>query len=360
MVMGVGSPPIKVVLIGAGEIVCDVHIPVLKRLPQFRITGIYDQNQTLMEQVASRFEIGRIYSSYEDVLADEIDVVDICTPPQTHAALVAQAVLASKNCFVEKPYVLKVAEADEIQIALSSSSARVFPIQNYSYVPAINKARRIISSGKIGRVANLTIRYSASFDDHRHGHFLSVGHWVHSLQGDVFSDLTPHVAYLIAEFLGHPNEVKTLLGNSSSAPNVIGDQLEVLVASDEGLGFFTLLYGSPAKLVVLDFIGTSGTLHVDFNSQAVVRLRAVRDSRNPFSRGREALSEVAQLITSIFVVGSKYIVKRYTPVTYGHEYLFRRCYENMTSGTPYPVDMKTLRDSIELCDAIYSQLPPRK
>src|SRR4029078_5173225 len=46
-----------------------------------------------------------VYRSFRDLVADaEIDVIDICTPPNLHASMIVEAMQAGKHVICEKPF----------------------------------------------------------------------------------------------------------------------------------------------------------------------------------------------------------------------------------------------------------------
>src|SRR5258708_39969312 len=52
-----------------------------------------------------RYRIPTVYRSFRDLIADrEIDVVDICTPPNLHASMIVEAMQAGKHVICEKPF----------------------------------------------------------------------------------------------------------------------------------------------------------------------------------------------------------------------------------------------------------------
>ena len=132
--------------------------------------------------IARRFEqvnymkerYGFQYSSldFKDLLNDEeIDVIDICTPPYVHQDMIIEALHAGKNVICEKPlsgYFGKAGDKEPIGIHVSKSvmydellksldilkdeiakSGKKFMYaENFIYAPAINKAAEIISKKK--------------------------------------------------------------------------------------------------------------------------------------------------------------------------------------------------------------------
>ena len=186
--------------------------------------------------------------------------------------------------------------------------------------------------------------------------FLEQDHWVHRIPGDVFSDLAIHAAFSIVETIGKPEQVKAVVKNTSCNPNIVGDELQVIVTTRDAIGSFLVSYSSDMKMFLGEVVGTKGALRIDSSSQTLVKSRPVKNSRDALSRGVQALSEIVQLTSNLIVTASNVMLRRYSTVTYGHEYLFRRCFRNMKFDEPYPISLQDVRDSIVLCEEAFDQI----
>lgn len=116
-----------------------------------------------------RFGFQHVSLNFEDLLNDdEIDVIDICTPPYAHEEMIVKALHAGKHVICEKPLsgyfgmegdeepignkVSKVKMYDELMLSLDklkkeidSSDRKFMYAENFVYAPAIRKAGEIIS-----------------------------------------------------------------------------------------------------------------------------------------------------------------------------------------------------------------------
>ena len=85
------------------------------------------------------------------VAADDIDLIDICTPNNTHAEIAIAAAEAGKMVFCEKPLARTVAEAQTMVDAVEKAGVPNMVSFNYRRVPAITLAKQMIDAGRIGR-----------------------------------------------------------------------------------------------------------------------------------------------------------------------------------------------------------------
>ena len=86
------------------------------------------------------------------VARPDIDVVDVCTPGDSHAEIAIAAAEAGKVVFCEKPLANTVAEAEQMLAAVERAGVIHMLCHNYRRAPAVALAKRIIDEGRIGRI----------------------------------------------------------------------------------------------------------------------------------------------------------------------------------------------------------------
>ncbi len=85
------------------------------------------------------------------VEAPDIDMIDICTPNNTHAEIAIAAAKSGKIVFCEKPLARTVEEAQTMVDAVEKAGVPNMVSFNYRRVPAITLAKNLIDAGRIGR-----------------------------------------------------------------------------------------------------------------------------------------------------------------------------------------------------------------
>lgn len=99
---------------------------------------------------------------HEALERDDIDIVDICSPTNSHAAIAIGALHAGKHVLCEKPLALDQAEAVAMAAAAAQANGRGVRSMvgfNYRRVPALALARQLIASGRVGQVRHCRARY---------------------------------------------------------------------------------------------------------------------------------------------------------------------------------------------------------
>jgi predicted dehydrogenase len=107
------------------------------------------------------------WASYETdwrrlIERDDIDLIDICTPGNTHAEIAIAALEAGKHVLCEKPLANSVAEAERMAAAAQAAAARgVYSMCGFSYrrTPALALARRMVAEGRLGRIRHVRAQY---------------------------------------------------------------------------------------------------------------------------------------------------------------------------------------------------------
>lgn len=96
--------PIKVGLIGLGEVAQLMHLPLLADDSRFSVAAISDVSPSLLDHVGNRYGVATRYLDANSLLTNStLDAVFILTPDHLHADLLEQAIRSGKHVFIEKP-----------------------------------------------------------------------------------------------------------------------------------------------------------------------------------------------------------------------------------------------------------------
>jgi predicted dehydrogenase len=90
---------------------------------------------------------------------DDIDVIDICTPNNTHAEIAIAAAKNGKAILCEKPLALNAKEAEKMVAAVEKAKVPNMVWYNYRRCPAVVLAKNIIDEGRLGKI----FHYRANF-----------------------------------------------------------------------------------------------------------------------------------------------------------------------------------------------------
>jgi predicted dehydrogenase len=125
-----------------------------------RLKVVCGRERDKVERMAQRWGWERAVTDWRAVIDDpEVDVVDICSPNNTHREIALAALAAGKMVACEKPLAMNGAEAREMAAAARVSGKINTVWFNYRRVPAIAFARQLIDEGRIGRVYHFRALY---------------------------------------------------------------------------------------------------------------------------------------------------------------------------------------------------------
>ncbi|HWA17758.1 MAG TPA: Gfo/Idh/MocA family oxidoreductase [Devosia sp.] len=119
---------------------------------KFRVIAICDLDPARMNALADEFSVARRTTSFDDLLAmDDLDIIDICTPPMVHYPMILAALRAGKHVVCEKPLVGSLAEIDEVMAIEARSAGKLMPVFQYRFGNGIQQAKAIIDAGLAGK-----------------------------------------------------------------------------------------------------------------------------------------------------------------------------------------------------------------
>lgn len=93
------------------------------------------------------------------VTSSDVDVVDVSTPGDTHAAISIAAAEAGKHVFCEKPLANSLEEAKQMLAAVRKAGVKHMVNFNYRRCPAVSLAKQMIEAGEIGDIRHVRCVY---------------------------------------------------------------------------------------------------------------------------------------------------------------------------------------------------------
>jgi hypothetical protein len=119
---------IRIGLAGCG-FVSELHMHAYKRVYglDVEVRAVAARGDHVVE-FARRHQIPTAYRSFRELIGDaDIDVIDICTPPNLHASMIVDAMQAGKHVICEKPFGGYFGrEGDKTPIGKHVSKARMY------------------------------------------------------------------------------------------------------------------------------------------------------------------------------------------------------------------------------------------
>lgn len=128
--------------------------PLVRKLPVTPIVTVMSgRNVAALAAAATAYGVPETVTSWRELVSrGDVDVVDICTPPGTHAEIAEAAAAAGKAVLCEKPLAVSYAQAAAAATAVSLAGVHNAVGFNYRRLPAVALMRAMIADGAVGDV----------------------------------------------------------------------------------------------------------------------------------------------------------------------------------------------------------------
>ena len=128
--------------------------------PRYRLAAVCTRSQASASAARTDGGFAKSYSNLNELIKDpEVDVIDCVLPNDAHKEAVLAALRADKSIYCEKPLALNGSEARELAAVAAKSKGTLGMTFNYRFVPALQRARKLVESGAIGEVYRFHAEY---------------------------------------------------------------------------------------------------------------------------------------------------------------------------------------------------------
>ena len=260
-----------------------------------RMKTICGRNRTAVKKAAAKLDWENAETDWRCIIADpRIDIVDICTPNESHCEIAVEAAKAGKAILCEKPLARNVDEAGKMAQAVKKARVVNMICHNYRRVPAIALAKQMIERGEIGdRIFHFHARYAQDWIVDPNLPLvwrLQSDPAGSGALGDIFSHIVDLARYLVGEFRGICGVMETFVKQRplernrhvkgkvavDDAVTMIGRFKNGALASLEATRF------APGRKnsITLEINGSAGSLFFDLEEMNRLRFYNAADPRD--------------------------------------------------------------------------------
>lgn len=356
-------PKTRVAIIGCGMI-ADQHADQLRYLPGCELVAACDTDELMARQLADRFRIPQYFTDAGEMLrSGGVDAVHITTPAQSHFPLARACLEAGCHVYVEKPFTLNAAEADELLLLAEAGGRRITVGHNLQFSPEALRLRKLVHDGFLGGPpVHVESIQCYSHDEPTYGRTVLAdpGHWVRRLPGSLLHNLVSHGISKIAEYLR--GDSPKLMSVSFSSPYLVEhhnagivDEVRAVLRDEQGTTaffLFTTQFGAASN--ELRLFGRAGNLLLDNTYRTVVRVRPsahksyLRYFLAPLVQAREQARNT--------VVSIRQFARKEFQMDFGMRKLMELFYRAIREGGPDPITSDEIRRTAQIMDAIFSQM----
>ena len=191
---------LQVGLIGYGYAGKTFHAPLIAAVPSLQLAAVASSDAA---KVHAEWPEVAVHSSPDALIArDDLDLVVIATPNDTHHPLARAALLAGRHVVVDKPFTVALADAREL-VALAQQRDRLLSVfHNRRWDGDFMTLRRLIADGALGRVVEMNSRFDRFRPEVR-------ARWRESAGpgAGIWYDLGPHLVDQALQLFGRPQAI---------------------------------------------------------------------------------------------------------------------------------------------------------
>lgn len=356
---------IKVGIIGCGKM-ADNHANCIQRIPGAEMAAVCDREPLMARDMSERFKVGGHFTDVQEMLDTvSLDVVHITTPPQSHHALAAICLQAGSNVYVEKPFTIDTAEAQDLISLAQQKNLKITAGHNAQFTPAMVRMRELVKSGYLGgRPVHMESHYCYDLGDESFAKaFLGDSdHWVRKLPGSLLQNIISHGISKIAVFLSGDNPTVIAHGFTSPLLKNIGeddivDEVRVIIRDEDATtAYFTFSSRINPSPHQFRLYGPKNSLIVDDDHQIVIK----KDNKDYKSYARYFIPpfEYAKQYLGNFGLNfKKFILKDFhLPNEAALQTLIAAFYNSIVNNAPLPLSYREILLTTKIMDDIFHQV----
>lgn len=179
----------KVGLLGAGYII-NAHAKVLAIMPNVEIVAVCDLSRERAQEAASTFGIPGVFTSLDEMLKADLDVVHVLLPPMLHNEATRTILEAGHHVFLEKPMGLDSSECQSLVDLAAVEQVKLGVNHNFLFLPSYEKLRSQVADGTLGKLDQVTINWFYPLPLIQFGPF---NNWILREPQNLFFELGPHL-----------------------------------------------------------------------------------------------------------------------------------------------------------------------
>ena len=193
---------IKWGIVGLGNI-AQQFASELQLIESAELFAVASRNIDKAKEFANSFQCSKAYGSYDEIFEDEnIDILYIATPHDSHAELTIKALKNNKNVLCEKPLALHYSDVQEM-ITTAKQHKKFFMEAFWTrFNPSVVETLQHIKEGAIGDVKYVTADFSIKFENPDNTRMTDM-----KLGGGALMDIGVYPLFLAYLILGIPKEI---------------------------------------------------------------------------------------------------------------------------------------------------------
>lgn len=175
---------------------------------------------------AEKYGIAKVYDSIDEVFVDdEVDIIYITTPHNTHYKFMKAALQHGKHILVEKSITLNSKELNEMVLLAKQNHLVVAEAMTIWHMPLYKKLWEIIKNGELGKVQMITINFGSFKEYNMENRFFNM-----NLAGGAMLDIGVYALSIVRSFMDKKPE--EIVSQRKVSPTGSDEQATILLKND--------------------------------------------------------------------------------------------------------------------------------
>jgi scyllo-inositol 2-dehydrogenase (NADP+) len=176
------------------------HAPFIQLHQGFELVGAWERTSNLVQQY---YPNAKSYDTFEELLNDDIDLVIINTPTNTHYEFAKEALMNDKHIVVEKAFTTTVGEANGLQFLAEQVDKKLAVFQNRRWDSDFKTVQKIVADNVLGDLCEAEFsfnRFNLELSPKKHKEMPGAG-------AGIVNDLGPHLIDQALCLFGMPQKL---------------------------------------------------------------------------------------------------------------------------------------------------------
>jgi len=328
---------VRFAIVGCGRIAKN-HLQALADVTGAELVAVCDLARERTRAYADKYRVPSYDNYHKMLLTENVDAVSILTPSGMHPAHAIDVMRRYRvHTIIEKPMALALHDVGHMQLAASEAGVKIFPVYQNRYNIAVQRVRRDLLGGALGKPVLGTVRVRWSRGAGYYARDPWRGTW--AMDGGALTNQGIHYLDLIQYLLGDVESV-----TASTATRLVDVEVEDTAVA-------TVKFASGALGVIE--VTTAARPH-DFEASISVLAE----------KGTAVLGGIAANRLDVYTLdpAARETSSQEFPDAYGYGHwpFFEDVVADLSSVRPHPISIEEGTRAIRLLNAMYRSAEDRR
>ncbi len=225
-IMDIDNKELNWAVLGTG-VIANEMANALKKMGK-KLYAVANRTHEKAVEFAKKYNVNIVYDKIDDMFVDDnVDIIYITTPHNTHYGFMKKALEAGKHIFVEKSITLNTRELDEMIALANEKQLVIAEAMTIWHMPIYKKLWKMVSDGKLGKMQIMTANFGSFKEYNMSNRFFNM-----DLAGGALLDIGVYALSAIRSFMSEkPNDIISQVRFAETGSD---EQATILLKNDQG------------------------------------------------------------------------------------------------------------------------------